>query len=169
MPHSGTSWLVLNSILVFVVLAVCLGSPPGVHPFLPPIDVRRNFLTPLHSPPPPHPQSPHGAVVMFILGLVECAPSSGVMLRSLVCWFHHQVATLVHKQVSSKKRWPGQVCHECTRINTLLWPSGQGGGLKFSIDLKPTGETRAGSNPAGSSCFFLKSFCLMARAGNSLP
>jgi len=38
-------------------VAVRLGSPPGVRPFLPvyphSIDVRRNFLTPLQSPPPP--------------------------------------------------------------------------------------------------------------------
>ena len=34
-PLSGTSSLVLHSISVFVVLAVCMGSPPGVRPFLP--------------------------------------------------------------------------------------------------------------------------------------
>lgn len=34
----------------------------------------------------------------------------------------------------------------------------QGGGLKFSIDLKPIGETRAGSNPAGSIIFFSSVF-----------
>ena len=32
---SGASSLVLHSVSLFVVLAVCLGSPPGVRPFLP--------------------------------------------------------------------------------------------------------------------------------------
>ena len=77
-----TSSLVLHSISVFVVLAVCLGSPPGVRPFLPLYPTRSMSAATF-----PLPSIlllrlvrclPAGAVVMFILGLVACVPPSGV-------------------------------------------------------------------------------------------
>jgi len=87
---------------VFVVLAVRLGSPLGGRPFLP-LYPTRSMSTATFSLPSILllrliPYLPARAVVMFILGLVECAPSSGA------CWvrwfvvntkFHRLVANLV--------------------------------------------------------------------------
>jgi len=68
------------------------GRVPGFSPWSSPIppplshsvDVRRNFLTPLHSPPPHRPLSPRWSRCDVHLGLVECAPSNGVCC---VRWF----------------------------------------------------------------------------------
>jgi len=72
--------LVLHSISVVMVLAI-LGPPPGVRPFLPLSPTRSksaSHLTPLRSPPLLFVMPglvAVGAVVVFILGLTECAPS----------------------------------------------------------------------------------------------
>jgi len=95
MPLSGTSSLVLHSVSVFVVLAVCLGSSPGVRPFIPLYPTRSMSaaislpsilllrLTPCLSAV---------SVVVLILVLV---PSSGVCCVPLKPNLHRLVAILV--------------------------------------------------------------------------
>jgi len=84
MPPPRTSSLVLHSISVRMVLAFS----PGVRLFLPLYPTRSMSAATFSLPSilllRLVPCLPAGAAVMFILGLVECAPSSGVCY---VCWF----------------------------------------------------------------------------------
>jgi len=79
--------LVLHSMSVVMALAIRLGSPPGVRPFLPLCPTRSksaSVLTPLYSPHRHPGLIAGGTVVVFILGLNECAPSSSTPYP--VCW-----------------------------------------------------------------------------------